>query len=87
MGCHDSGSQRHRNPDTAIEVLVPDFKGNFDSLDIVLDAKPDIFNHNLETVERLQRPIRKTAHYQRSLDVLSHSKAEDSPSSQELCLD
>jgi len=70
---------RHRNPDTAIEVLVPDFKGNFDSLDIVLDAKPDIFNHNLETVERLQRPIRKTAHYQRSLDVLSHSKSRGFP--------
>ncbi len=65
---------RNRNPGTAIEVLVPDFKGNFDSLDIVLDAKPDIFNHNLETVERLQKPIRKTAHYQRSLDVLSHAK-------------
>ena len=70
---------RHRNPGTAIEVLVPDFKGNFDSLDIVLDAKPDIFNHNLETVERLQRPIRKTAHYQRSLDVLQHAKSRDFP--------
>jgi len=65
---------RHRNPNTAIEVLVPDFKGNFENLGIVLDAKPDIFNHNLETVERLQRPIRKSAHYQRSLDVLSHAK-------------
>ena len=65
---------RHRNPNTAIEVLVPDFKGNFENLEIVLDAKPDIFNHNLETVERLQRPIRKSAHYQRSLDVLSHAK-------------
>ena len=65
---------RHRNPNTAIEVLVPDFKGEFQNLDLVLDANPDIFNHNLETVERLQRPIRKTASYQRSLDVLSHSK-------------
>ena len=65
---------RHRNPNTAIEVLVPDFKGNFENLEIVLDAKPDIFNHNLETVERLQRPIRKSANYQRSLDVLSHAK-------------
>ena len=50
---------RHRNQGTAIEVLVPDFKGNFENLDIVLDANPDIFNHNLETVERLQKPIRK----------------------------
>ena len=65
---------RYRNPSTAIEVLVPDFKGKFENLDLVLDANPDIFNHNLETVERLQRPIRKTANYQRSLDVLSHAK-------------
>jgi lipoic acid synthetase len=65
---------RYRNPDTAIEVLVPDFKGDFASLDLVLDAKPDIFNHNLETVERLQRPIRKTASYKRSLDVLNYSR-------------
>ena len=65
---------RYRNPSTAIEVLVPDFKGDFKNLDLVLDANPDIFNHNLETVERLQRPIRKTASYQRSLDVLAHSK-------------
>ena len=67
---------RHRNPDTAIEVLVPDFKGKFEDLDVVLNAEPDIFNHNLETVERLQRPIRKTASYQRSLDVLDHSKSK-----------
>ncbi|MEG3604637.1 MAG: lipoyl synthase [Verrucomicrobiota bacterium] len=65
---------RYRNPSTAIEVLVPDFKGNFENLDLVLDANPDIFNHNLETVERLQRPIRKTASYERSLDVRAHSK-------------
>ena len=65
---------RHKNPSTAIEVLVPDFQGHFENLDLVLEAKPDIFNHNLETVERLQRPIRRTASYQRSLDVLSHAK-------------
>ena len=65
---------RRKNPNTAIEVLVPDFKGEFANLDIVLEAKPNIFNHNLETVERLQRPIRKTASYQRSLDVLSYAK-------------
>ena len=70
---------RHRNPNTAIEVLVPDFKGNFDNLNIVLDAKPNIFNHNLETVERLQKPIRKSAHYQRSLDVLAHAKKRKFP--------
>ena len=70
---------RNKNPNTAIEVLVPDFKGQFENLDIVLAAKPDIFNHNLETVERLQRPIRKTASYQRSLDVLSYAKKAGFP--------
>jgi lipoic acid synthetase len=70
---------RYKNPNTAIEVLVPDFKGEFENLDIVLEAKPNIFNHNLETVERLQRPIRKTANYRRSLDVLSHAKKAGFP--------
>jgi lipoic acid synthetase len=70
---------RHKNPNTAIEVLVPDFKGDFKNLDIVLEAKPNIFNHNLETVERLQRPIRKTASYQRSLDVLTYAKKAGFP--------
>jgi lipoic acid synthetase len=64
---------RYRNPGTAIEVLTADFRGKAEHLDIVLDARPDIFNHNLETVERLQRPIRKTARYDRSLWVLEHA--------------
>jgi lipoic acid synthetase len=66
---------RHRNPNTAIEVLVPDFKGNTDQVDIVLDAKPDIFNHNVETVERLQKPVRVQARYDRSRSVLRHAKS------------
>jgi lipoic acid synthetase len=66
---------RHRNPNTAIEVLVPDFKGEFEHVDTVLDAKPDIFNHNLETVERLQRPVRVQAWYERSRSVLRHAKS------------
>jgi len=66
---------RHRNPQTAIEVLIPDFRGQTAPLDTVLDAKPDILNHNLETVERLQRPIRKTARYDRTLDLLRHAKS------------
>ncbi|QXD24992.1 lipoyl synthase [Opitutia bacterium ISCC 51] len=65
---------RHRNPQTAVEVLIPDFQGNNDHLDIVLEAKPDILNHNVETVERLQRSVRKTADYQQSLTVLRHAK-------------
>ena len=65
---------RHLNPNTAIEVLTPDFKGNFAHVDLVLDAKPDIFNHNLETVERLQKPVRVQARYDRSRSVLQHAK-------------
>jgi lipoic acid synthetase len=65
---------RYRNPNTAIEVLVPDFKENFEHIDIVLDAKPDIFNHNIETVERLQKPVRVQARYDRSRAVLRHAK-------------
>ena len=65
---------RYRNPNTAIEVLIPDFQGRANQLDIVLDARPDILNHNLETVERLQRPIRKTARWDRTLWVLDHAK-------------
>ena len=66
---------RHRKPDCAIEVLTADFRGQQEYLDIVLDACPDIFNHNMETVKRLQRPIRKTARYERSLWVLKHTKS------------
>lgn len=66
---------RHRNPATAIEVLTPDFKGNTAHVDVVLEAKPDIFNHNLETVERLQIPVRVQARYDRSRSVLRHAKS------------
>ena len=66
---------RHLNPRTAIEVLVPDFKGNTAHVDIVLDAAPDIFNHNVETVERLQKPVRVQARYDRSRSVLRHAKS------------
>ena len=66
---------RNRNPATAIEVLVPDFKGRTEDVDTVLGARPDIFNHNVETVERLQRPVRVQARYDRSRSVLRHAKA------------
>jgi lipoic acid synthetase len=65
---------RHRNPRTAIEVLVPDFKGQTAHVDVVLDARPDIFNHNLETVARLQKPVRVQARYDRSRSVVRHAK-------------
>ena len=65
----------HRMPECAVEVLTADFRGQQEYLDVVLDACPDIFNHNLETVKRLQRPIRRTARYDRSLWVLEHAKS------------
>lgn len=64
---------RHRNPHCGIEVLIPDMKGRTNDLDTILDAKPDILNHNLETVERLQRPVRIQARYDRSRLILRHA--------------
>ena len=61
---------RARLPGASIEVLVPDFRNDAAALDLVLAAKPDIFNHNLETVERLQPSVRPQADYRRSLAVL-----------------
>ncbi len=66
---------RRRAPATRIEVLTPDFKGDLRALDLVLAAKPDIFAHNIETVERLHAEVRPQAKYQRSLDVLAHAKS------------
>jgi len=66
---------RHKNPGVGIEVLIPDFRGNLEHLDTVLDAEPDILNHNMETVARLQRPIRKTASREITLKVLKHAKS------------
>jgi len=59
------------SPNVKVELLIPDFKGNTDSLKIVLDTEPDILNHNLETVRRLTPIIRSSADYDRSLKVLS----------------
>ena len=53
-----------------IEVLIPDFNGADEPLRTVMDARPDILNHNLETVQRLQKPVRKRARWDRSLYVL-----------------
>jgi lipoic acid synthetase len=64
---------RRRNPNTAIEVLIPDFQGCRNALDTVLDADPDVLNHNIETVARLQRPVRKSARYERTLELLRHA--------------
>jgi lipoic acid synthetase len=60
-----------------IEVLTPDFLGRFDSLRVVVDAKPDVFNHNVETVPRLYRRVRRGARLDRSLGLLSAAKTLD----------
>jgi lipoyl synthase len=68
---------RAADPSIVIEVLVPDFNGREESLCEVLAAKPDIFNHNLETVERLTPSVRSRAKYQLSLSVLRRAKEID----------
>jgi lipoyl synthase len=65
---------RRVNPDTRIEVLTPDFRGEASCIQVVLDANPACFNHNLETVRRLQGPVRRGAKYERSLFVLETVK-------------
>lgn len=65
---------RHVNPQTSIEVLIPDFKGHWEDLYRVLDAKPDILNHNVETVPSLHKVVRPQAKYERSLEMLQRSK-------------
>ena len=64
---------RARAPAATIEVLTPDFEGGLDSLDTVLSEKPEVFNHNLETISRLYPTVRPHADYRRSLDVLAHA--------------
>lgn len=65
---------RKRTPLCSIEVLIPDFLGNWDALKVVMDAKPDILNHNIETVERLSDRVRSKAKYNRTLELLAKSK-------------
>jgi len=65
---------RDRSPGTAVEVLVSDFRGEPASIRTVIDAAPDVYNHNLETVARLQRAVRPSAGYARSLGTLARAK-------------
>lgn len=65
---------RQRNPLTSVEVLIPDFQGKTEALQIVMDARPDILNHNIETVERLSDSVRSKAKYRRTLELLSRAK-------------
>ncbi len=61
-------------PQTKVEVLIPDFGGNLEALDIVLASGPKVLNHNVETVPRLYPRLRSRGHYQRCLDILRHAK-------------
>jgi len=65
---------RNKCLEAKVEVLIPDFRGNSELLDLVLDASPHVLNHNIETVARLQKPIRKTASRDVTLGVLEHAK-------------
>ncbi|MBS4032358.1 MAG: lipoyl synthase [Clostridiales bacterium] len=67
----------HRAGGMTVEVLIPDFGGNNDSLRQVMDAEPHVIAHNLETVRRLQPVIRPRAGYERSLDIIRHVKVSD----------
>jgi len=64
---------RRRNPGCTVEVLIPDFCGNWRALDAVLDEAPEILNHNTETVERLYRRVRPDARYAQSLELLARA--------------
>jgi lipoic acid synthetase len=65
---------RRLTPECKIEVLTPDFKGDIDVLRVVIDAKPNVFNHNVETIPRLYKQVRPQAIYKRSLQVLKLAK-------------
>ncbi len=65
---------RSRLPQTSVEVLIPDFKGNPDALRRIVDARPDILNHNLETIARLYRIARPGGRYARALELLDRAK-------------
>ena len=65
---------RRRLPGCAVEVLIPDFKGDRAALQVVIDARPDVLNHNTETVPRIYRHVRPGARFERSLELLRRSK-------------
>jgi len=66
---------RERVPGCSVEVLIPDFKGDAAALQVVIDAAPDVLNHNTETVPRLYRQVRPGARFERSLELLHRAKA------------
>jgi len=67
---------RRQSPGTQVEVLIPDFCGDWDALQIVLDERPEILNHNMESVKRLYKVVRPQAIYERSIELLRRAKAQ-----------
>jgi len=67
---------RKQSPGTSVEVLIPDFCGDWDSLQCVVDERPDILNHNMETVRRLYPAVRPQAKYDRSIELLHRGKEQ-----------
>jgi lipoic acid synthetase len=70
---------RARLPECTVEVLIPDFDGNWDALALVIGARPDVLNHNIETVDRLFRRFRPRAGYRQSLELLRRARALGGP--------
>jgi lipoic acid synthetase len=70
---------RERLPECRVEVLIPDFEGNWDALKMVMDARPDVLNHNIETVPRLFRRFRPKAGYRQSLELLARARQLGGP--------
>jgi len=68
---------REKSPETRVEVLIPDFRGDLQALRTVLEARPDVLNHNVETVPRLYASVRPGAVYQRSIDLLKRASQMD----------
>lgn len=64
-----------QNPDVTMETLIPDFKANWELLEMVINEKPEVVSHNMETVERLYRVVRPQAKYERSLEQIKRTKA------------
>ena len=65
---------RKKSPQTTIELLIPDLCGNWQALELVLDSKPNVLNHNIETVKGLYRKVRPQGNYQRTLDLLKRTR-------------
>lgn len=70
---------RDRVPDCRVEVLIPDLRGGWDALDVIVEARPDVLNHNTETVPRLYDRVRPGARYERTLELLARSSAAGLP--------